>query len=89
MPSTTVSHAVVRSVSVTSDEPPEKFVRYVSKHEYKVGMNIYTSYEENEYLAAASTGGGGRKPSKSPVKDSPVVKDSVPQEKDEDSDDSD
>lgn len=87
MPATTVSHAVVRSVSVTSDEPPEKFVRYVAKHDYKVGVNIHTSYEENEYLAAASTG-SAKKPS--PVKEAPskAIKE-VPQEKDEDSDDSD
>lgn len=55
MPSTTVSHAVVRSVSVTCEEPPEKFVRNVSKHEYKVEMGIHFDYEEeNAFLSAAA-----------------------------------
>ena len=55
MPSTTVSHAVVRSVSVTCEEPPEKYVKNVSKHEYKVEMGIHFDYEEeNAFLAAAA-----------------------------------
>lgn len=60
MPSTTVSHAVVRSVSVTCEEPPEKYVKNVSKHEYKVEMGIHFDYEEeNAFLAAATV---SRKP---------------------------
>lgn len=38
MPATTVSHTTVRSVSVQdsdSDEPPEKYVRYLARHEYR------------------------------------------------------
>lgn len=55
MPSTTVSHAVVRSVSVTCEEPPEKYVKNVSKHEYKVEMGIHFDYEEeNAFMAAAA-----------------------------------
>ncbi|RWS23528.1 protein stoned-B-like protein [Leptotrombidium deliense] len=54
MPATTVSHAVVRSISVTNENPPEKFVRYVAKHEYKVEINVNYSLEENEYMAAAN-----------------------------------
>lgn len=56
MPSTTVSHAVVRSVSVTqSEEPPEKYVKNVSRHEYKVEMGIHFDYEEeNAFMAAAA-----------------------------------
>lgn len=46
MPATTVSHAVVRSISVTNENPPEKYVRYVAKHEYKTEMII--SFQENE-----------------------------------------
>ena len=54
MPSTTVSHAVVRSVSVTCEEPPEKFVKNTSRHEYKVEMGIHFDYEEeNAFMAAA------------------------------------
>lgn len=42
MPQTVVSHATIRSVSVQdsdSDDPPEKFVRYLSRYEYQ-----YVSY---------------------------------------------
>lgn len=38
MPATQVSHTTVRSVSVQgsdSDEPPEKYVRYLARHEYR------------------------------------------------------
>lgn len=38
MPATQVSHTTVRSVSVQesdSDEPPEKYVRYLARHEYQ------------------------------------------------------
>lgn len=38
MPATTVSHTTIRSVSVQdsdSDDPPEKYVRYLARHEYR------------------------------------------------------
>lgn len=38
MPATQVSHTTVRSVSLQnsdSDEPPEKYVRYLARHEYR------------------------------------------------------
>lgn len=38
MPQTVVSHATIRSVSVQdsdSDDPPEKYVRYLSRYEYQ------------------------------------------------------
>lgn len=38
MPATQVSHTTVRSVSVQdsdSDDPPEKYVRYLARHEYR------------------------------------------------------
>lgn len=84
MPSTTVSHAVVRSVSVTSDEPPEKFVRNVSKHEYKIQMGIHHDYEQtNDFVLAASA--PNRPPPPSAAK--PDAK-KVVEEEDEDSDES-
>lgn len=48
MPSTTVSHAVVRSISVspTSENPPEKYVRNIAKHEYKTELVI--NYKDND-----------------------------------------
>lgn len=38
MPQTVVSHCTIRSVSVQdsdSDDPPEKYVRYLSRYEYQ------------------------------------------------------
>lgn len=38
MPATQVSHTTCRSVSLQnsdSDEPPEKYVRYLARHEYR------------------------------------------------------
>ena len=55
MPVTTVSHAVIRSISTTNENPPEKFVHYVAKHQYKVEMSINFSHAENEYVTAAAT----------------------------------
>lgn len=42
MPATTVSHTTLRSISVSpcDDEPPEKFVKYSAKYEYKVKMRL-------------------------------------------------
>ena len=84
MPSTTVSHAVVRSVSVSSEEPPEKYVRYVAKYEMKVGLSVSFQYEENEYAAAVSVTNPARKPSV--VEDKPAEK--APQEEEEEDSDS-
>lgn len=52
MPATTVSHCVMRSVSVTSEDPPEKYVRYLARHEYKVEMEFASPSGPNEYLVA-------------------------------------
>uniref|UniRef100_W4VRV0 Putative stoned b synaptic vesicle bioproteinsis protein n=1 Tax=Corethrella appendiculata TaxID=1370023 RepID=W4VRV0_9DIPT len=57
MPATQVSHTTVRSVSVQesdSDEPPEKYVRYLARHEYRVGIEHTTQQQENAYLAATA-----------------------------------
>ncbi|XP_022251647.1 uncharacterized protein LOC106467754 [Limulus polyphemus] len=40
MPATIVSHTTVRSVSIPCSSPPEKFVRYSSKHEYQIEMDF-------------------------------------------------
>ncbi|KAF5290563.1 hypothetical protein FQA39_LY14692 [Lamprigera yunnana] len=53
MPATQVSHTTVRSVSLQnsdSDEPPEKYVRYLARHEYRVGIE----HTEGENVAAYS-----------------------------------
>lgn len=56
MPSTTVSHTTLRSISVSNENPPEKFVRYIAKYEYKVEMNIsQDDHTEAEYVAAVTS----------------------------------
>uniref|UniRef100_A0A0P4WKR4 MHD domain-containing protein n=3 Tax=Scylla TaxID=6760 RepID=A0A0P4WKR4_SCYOL len=52
MPATTVSHCVMRSVSVTSEDPPEKYVRYLARHEYRIEMEFCSGSGPSEYLAA-------------------------------------
>ena len=53
MPSTTVSHTTLRSISVTNETPPEKFVRYLAKYEYKIDLNItYDEERDPEFIAA-------------------------------------
>nr|XP_053643495.1 protein stoned-B-like isoform X1 [Cherax quadricarinatus] len=52
MPATTVSHCVMRSVSVTSEEPPEKYVRYLSRHEYRIEMTFSSGSGPADYIAA-------------------------------------
>ncbi|CAG0913019.1 unnamed protein product [Notodromas monacha] len=54
MPATTVSHCVARSVSCNLDEPPEKYVKYLARHEYKVAMEFTQGQEIASYLAATS-----------------------------------
>ncbi|XP_055711953.1 protein stoned-B [Phlebotomus papatasi] len=57
MPATQVSHTTVRSVSVQesdSDEPPEKYVRYLARHEYRVGIEHTQGENPNAYLAATA-----------------------------------
>jgi hypothetical protein len=42
MPATQVSHTTVRSVSLSNgakDDPPEKYVRYLARHEYRYERN--------------------------------------------------
>lgn len=58
MPSTTVSHTTLRSISVNTENPPEKFVRYNAKYEYKIGLNITydDSKPEPEYLTSVNNG---------------------------------
>ncbi|CAG0914072.1 unnamed protein product [Notodromas monacha] len=54
MPATTVSHCVARSVSCNLDEPPEKYVKYLSRQEYKVAVEFTQGQEVASYLAATS-----------------------------------
>ncbi|EFA02108.2 Protein stoned-B-like Protein [Tribolium castaneum] len=55
MPATQVSHTTCRSVSLQnsdSDEPPEKYVRYLARHEYRVGIEHTEGESPNAYAAA-------------------------------------
>ncbi|CAG9858566.1 unnamed protein product [Phyllotreta striolata] len=55
MPATQVSHTTCRSVSFQnsdSDEPPEKYVRYLARHEYRVGIEHTEGENPNAYASA-------------------------------------
>ncbi|KAH0820054.1 hypothetical protein GEV33_002737 [Tenebrio molitor] len=55
MPATQVSHTTCRSVSLQnsdSDEPPEKYVRYLARHEYRVGIEHTEGETPNAYAVA-------------------------------------
>ncbi|XP_063624925.1 protein stoned-B [Cydia splendana] len=59
MPATQVSHVTVRSVSLQNhdrDDPPEKYVRYLARHEYVVGIErtTGTANAPSAYAAAAA-----------------------------------
>nr|XP_022910789.1 protein stoned-B-like [Onthophagus taurus]XP_022919221.1 protein stoned-B-like [Onthophagus taurus] len=57
MPATQVSHTTVRSVSLQnsdSDEPPEKYVRYLARHEYRVGIEHTEGQGPAAYEVATS-----------------------------------
>ena len=66
MPATTVSHCVMRSVSCTTDEPPEKYVRYLARQEYKIEIEFAEASGPGDYVVATKT----EKPKPEPV---PVV----------------
>ncbi|XP_053981812.1 protein stoned-B [Hylaeus volcanicus] len=55
MPATQVSHTTARSVSLQnsdSDAPPEKYVRNLSRHEYRVGIEHTQGEGPGAYLSA-------------------------------------
>jgi hypothetical protein len=85
MPATTVSHTTLRSISVNpyEDEPPEKYVKYAAKYEYKVKMRLSVNL-------------GGRSPLETNPEVSPIVimkqpdlQDDLQREEDSDDDDDD
>lgn len=68
MPSTTVSHTTLRSISIAAGgsgdgNPPEKFVRYNAKYEYKIALAITydDSKPEPEYVTAVALNNGSVK----------------------------
>lgn len=77
MPATYVSHTTVRSVSVTNPVPPEKYVKYISKHEYKVEIDFKNSDEIDGLIPTPNV----------PVTTTSAVQESTEdEEKDDDSD---
>ena len=84
-PATCVSHTVLRSVSILggSGEPPEKFVKYLARHEYKLEIE-FGEKEESSYKAVVK-----RAPEPEPVPEDtlpPDFPDEKPQDSDSDSD---
>ncbi|XP_031766875.2 protein stoned-B-like [Galleria mellonella] len=57
MPATQVSHMTVRSVSLQNhdNDPPEKYVRYLARHEYIVGIERTSGQAAPAYAVAAAS----------------------------------
>lgn len=55
MPATNVSHTTLRSLAVSTGEPPEKYVRYLARHEYVVEIERTTGAGPAAYVAATVT----------------------------------
>jgi len=55
-PATSESYTVLRSVSIIdgSGEPPEKAVKYIGRHEYKIGILFIDEKEQDSYRAATA-----------------------------------
>merc|ERR1712080_261050 len=55
-PATSESYTVLRSVSIIdgSGEPPEKAVKYIARHEYKIGITFIDTAEQDSYRAATA-----------------------------------
>jgi hypothetical protein len=55
-PATSESYPVLRSVSIIdgSGEPPEKAVKYIARHEYKIGIKFIDTAEQDSYRAATA-----------------------------------
>lgn len=52
MPATNVSHTTLRSLAVSSGDPPEKYVRYLARHEYVVEIEHTSGPGPAAYVAA-------------------------------------
>ena len=55
MPATNVSHTTLRSLCVSSGDPPEKYVRYLARHEYLVEIEHTSGPGPAAYVAATAT----------------------------------
>ncbi|XP_052128529.1 protein stoned-B [Frankliniella occidentalis] len=84
MPQTQVSHTTVRSVSIQPqpDEPPEKYVRQLSRHEYRVEVEFTQGEGPAAYIAATMVKPAPAAPAPAPA----AVPAPVAEESDSDSD---
>nr|CAG4642294.1 EOG090X00TB [Evadne anonyx] len=55
MPATYVSHTTLRSLAVTTGDPPEKYVRYLARHEYVVEIEHTSGPGPAAYIAATES----------------------------------
>lgn len=55
MPATNVSHTTLRSLAVSTGDPPEKYVRYLARHEYVVEIDHTSGPGPAAYVAATAT----------------------------------
>ncbi|KAG1682965.1 Protein stoned-B [Nymphon striatum] len=79
MPASTVSHTTVRSISVSNQNPPEKFVKYVARYQYKVEIDHNDGKGPTQYDAATEKENGAN------IKEQTVIEENEEQSDDDDS----
>lgn len=89
MPATQVSHVTVRSVSLQDhdSDPPEKYVRYLARHEYIVGIERTSGQAAPAYsLATSLPSPSPTAPTPAPAPDQEQAKPALPNPPSSDSD---
>jgi hypothetical protein len=74
MPATNVSHTTLRSLAVNTGDPPEKYVRYLARHEYVVEIDQTSGPGPAAYVAATEV--ATPKPTLAPQAEQPENSDS-------------
>ena len=76
MPATNVSHTTLRSLAVSTGDPPEKYVRYLARHEYVVEIDHTSGPGPAAYVAATAVETAGASPTLAPAVEQPEDSDS-------------
>lgn len=76
MPATNVSHTTLRSLAVSTGEPPEKYVRYLARHEYVVEIDHTSGPGPAAYVAATATDAPPAQAQLAPAAEQPEESDS-------------
>nr|CAG4636767.1 EOG090X00TB [Ceriodaphnia reticulata] len=73
MPATNVSHTTLRSLAVSTGDPPEKYVRYLARHEYVVEIDHTSGPGPAAYVAATATEAPAQQQQLAPAAEQPEL----------------